>query len=78
MSSQDLCETVSPEEPTQNQPGVDFTPVELLRHGHDTDGHDHPGAVQQAGAQKQHHYPFSEERPTEVKTVSMFLISRNI
>lgn len=67
MSSQDLRETVPPEEPTQNQPGVDFTPVELLRHGHHTDGHGHPGPVQQAGAQEQHQHPFSEERPMRIK-----------
>lgn len=57
MSSQDLSEAVTPEEPSQNYSRVDFTPVEGLRHGDHADGHGHPSAVEQAGAQEQHDAP---------------------
>lgn len=67
MSSQDLCEAVTPEESPQNQTGIDFTPMKSCCHRHDTDRHGHPRTEQQAGAQKQHHTPFSDERSIKRK-----------
>lgn len=57
VSSQDLGEAVTPEEPTQDDPGVNLAPVERLGHGHHADGHGHPSAVEQAGAQEQRDAP---------------------
>lgn len=58
MSSQDLSEAVTPEKSSQNYSRVNLTPVERLCHGHHADRHGHPRAVEQAGAQDQHHAPF--------------------
>lgn len=63
MSSQDLSEAVAPEKSSQNYPRVNFTPAERLCHGHHADGHGHPRAVEQAGAQEQHHAPFFSQGP---------------
>lgn len=62
MSSQDLGETVAPEETAQDEAGVDFTPVESGCHRDSTDRRGHPSTVQEAGAQKQHHHPFLSQR----------------
>lgn len=58
MSSQDLSETVAPEESAQDEAGVNLTPVEGGGHRNGTDWHGHPGTVEEAGAQKQHEDPF--------------------
>lgn len=57
-SSQDLCETVTPEESAQNQPRIDLAPVKHGCHRDRTDWHGHPGTVEEARANEQHRDPF--------------------
>lgn len=72
MSSQDLCETVTPEKPTQNQSCVDFGPVESGCHCDCTDWHGHPGTVQEAGAQEQHQQPFPSQGSNNINMEEVF------
>lgn len=61
VSSQDLCETVTPEESTQNHPRINFTPMKRSSHWDGADRHGHPRTIEEAGAHKQHHDPFSSQ-----------------
>lgn len=75
MSSQDLCETVTPEESTQNQPRIDLTPVKRGCHWHGTDWHDHPRTVKEASANEQHRDPFLSHGSVSVKWKDFYLMT---
>lgn len=66
VASKHLREAVAPEEAAQHHARLPLAPFELLRHADGTDWHGNPGAVQEAGAEQEHHCPNPRHRPARL------------